>query len=89
VLTVEYKVNFPAPAWGERLVVRGEVITAGGRLFVCKAEVVAISAEGEKHTAQRCSKLWPPRLRKRSSVWCVEVPRNSLTSSLVSEKPLD
>ena len=48
VLTVEYKVNFLAPAWGERLVARGEVITAGGRLFVCKAEVVAISAEGEE-----------------------------------------
>jgi uncharacterized protein (TIGR00369 family) len=48
VLTVEYKVNFLAPAWGEKLVARGEVITAGGRLFVCKAEVVAISAEGEE-----------------------------------------
>ena len=48
VLAVEYKVNFLAPAWGERLVARGEIITAGGRLIVCKAEVVAISAEGEE-----------------------------------------
>ena len=48
VLTVEYKVNFLAPAWGERLVARGEAITAGSRLIVCKAEVVAISAEGEE-----------------------------------------
>ena len=48
VLTVEYKINFLAPAWGEKLVARGEVLTAGRRLFVCKAEVVAISAEGEE-----------------------------------------
>ena len=34
VLTVEYKVNFLAPARGERLVARGEVVTAGRRLFV-------------------------------------------------------
>src|ERR687890_2814498 len=48
VLTVEYKVNFLAPAWGEKLVARGEVVTSGRRLFVCRAEVVAISAEGEE-----------------------------------------
>ncbi len=48
VLTVEYKINFLAPAWGEKLVARGQVLTAGRRLFVCKAEVVAISAEGEE-----------------------------------------
>src|SRR5918993_167921 len=39
VLTVEYKVNFLAPAWGDRLVARGEVVSAGRRLFVCRAEV--------------------------------------------------
>jgi uncharacterized protein (TIGR00369 family) len=48
VLTVEYKINFLAPAWGEKMVARGEVITAGRRLFVCKAEVAAVSAEGEE-----------------------------------------
>lgn len=46
VLTVEYKVNFFAPAWGEKLVARGEVVSAGRRLFVCKAEVEAV-ADGE------------------------------------------
>ncbi len=49
VLTVEYKVNFLAPAWGEKLVARGEVVSAGRRLFVCKAEVEAIS-DGESRT---------------------------------------
>jgi uncharacterized protein (TIGR00369 family) len=48
VLTVEYKINFLAPAWGQKMVARGEVITAGRRLFVCKAEVVAVSGEGEE-----------------------------------------
>ena len=48
VLTVEYKINFLAPAWGHKLVARGEVITSGRRLFVCKTEVVAVSGEGEE-----------------------------------------
>ncbi len=48
VLTVEYKINFLAPAWGQKMVARGEVLTAGRRLFVCKAEVIAVSGEGEE-----------------------------------------
>ena len=49
VLTVEYKVNFLAPARGEKLVARGEVVSAGRRLFVCKAEVAAVK-NGEERT---------------------------------------
>ncbi len=48
VLTVEYKINFLAPAWGQKMVARGEVLTAGRRLFVCKAEVITVSGEGEE-----------------------------------------
>lgn len=48
VLTVEYKVNFLAPARGERLVARGEVVTAGRRIFVCKAEVSAVDGGDER-----------------------------------------
>ncbi len=47
VFTVEYKVNFLAPASGERLVARSEVVTAGRRLFVCRAEVSAVAGGGE------------------------------------------
>ena len=47
VLTVEYKVNFTAPARGEKLLARGEVVTAGRRLFVCKAEV-GVLRDGEE-----------------------------------------
>jgi uncharacterized protein (TIGR00369 family) len=48
VLTVEYKVNFLDPARGERLVARGEVVTAGRRLFVCKAEVSVVDGDEER-----------------------------------------
>lgn len=48
VLTVEYKVNFLAPAFGEKLVARGEVVTAGRRLFVCKAEVSVVDGGEER-----------------------------------------
>lgn len=47
VLTVEYKINFTAPARGEKLVARGEVVTAGRRLFVCKAGV-SVLHDGEE-----------------------------------------
>jgi uncharacterized protein (TIGR00369 family) len=49
VLTVEYKVNFLAPAWGEKLVASGEVLSAGRRLFVCRAEVEAVE-DDERRT---------------------------------------
>jgi uncharacterized protein (TIGR00369 family) len=48
VLTVEYKVNFLAPAHGEKLVARGEVVTSGRRLFVCRAEVSAVEGRDER-----------------------------------------
>jgi uncharacterized protein (TIGR00369 family) len=47
VPTVEYKVNFLAPARGERLVALGEVVTAGRRLFVCRSEVSTVAGGGE------------------------------------------
>ena len=51
VLTVEYKVNFLAPGFGEKLIARGEVVTAGRRLFVCKAEVSAVDGGEERACA--------------------------------------
>ena len=41
VLTVEFKVNFLAPAAGEKLIARGWVIRAGKTLTVCMGEVHA------------------------------------------------
>jgi len=39
ILTVEYKLNLMAPADGEMLIARGEVIRPGMTLTVCRAEV--------------------------------------------------
>jgi len=51
ILTVEYKVNFLAPAQGERLVARGRVVRAGRTITVCSGEVVAITRTQEKQVA--------------------------------------
>ena len=45
VLTVEYKLNLLAPAEGQRLVARGEVIKPGRTLLITRAEVFAIRDE--------------------------------------------
>lgn len=45
VLTVEYKINLIAPADGERLVARGEVVKSGRTLLITRADVYAIKEE--------------------------------------------
>lgn len=42
VLTVEYKLNLVAPADGEKLIARAEVVRPGRTLIVTKAEVFAV-----------------------------------------------
>ena len=51
VLTVEYKVNFVAPAKGDRLLARGEVVRPGSMVTVCKGDVVAYDGGDEKLVA--------------------------------------
>ena len=48
VLTVEYKVNFVAPARGERFIATGRVVKPGRTLTLCNGEVHAI--EGDSRT---------------------------------------
>lgn len=48
VLTVEFKVNFLAPARGERFVAIGSVIKPGRTLTVCSGKVLAVSNGKEK-----------------------------------------
>lgn len=45
VLTVEYKINLIAPADGDRLVARGEVVKSGRTLIITRADVYAIKDE--------------------------------------------
>lgn len=42
VVTVEYKINFVAPAYGELLIGRGRVVRAGRTLQICVAEIFAV-----------------------------------------------
>ena len=42
MLTVEYKMNLIAPADGEKLIARGQVVRPGRTLIVAKAEVFAV-----------------------------------------------
>ncbi len=48
VLTGEFKINFVRPADGDRLVARAEAVHVGRTQAVCRCEVFAGSAAGEK-----------------------------------------
>lgn len=48
VLTGEFKINYVRPAVGDRLVARAEAVHVGKTQAVCRCEVFAISATGEK-----------------------------------------
>jgi uncharacterized protein (TIGR00369 family) len=47
VLTVEYKLNLVAPAEGQRLIARGQVVRPDRTLIVTKAEVFAVKDDKE------------------------------------------
>ena len=51
VLSIEFKVNMLAPAKGEALLARAEVIRPGRNIMVCRADVVAVQGGAEKLVA--------------------------------------
>ena len=51
VVTVEFKINFIAPAIGEKMVARGRVTKAGKTLTVCVGEAFAVKDGKEKLVA--------------------------------------
>ena len=51
VLSVEFKVNMLAPAKGDAIVARAEVIRPGKTIMVCRADVVALTGKEEKLVA--------------------------------------
>ena len=51
VLSVEFKVNMLAPATGDALIARADVIRAGRTIMVCRADVVAVTGRDEKLVA--------------------------------------
>jgi uncharacterized protein (TIGR00369 family) len=51
VLSIEFKINMLSPATGDALVARGEVIRAGRKIMVCRADVFSVTGKGEKLVA--------------------------------------
>lgn len=51
VLSVEFKVNMLAPAVGDAIVARAEVIRAGRTIMVCRSDVYSVKAGEEKLVA--------------------------------------
>ena len=50
-LTAEFKLNYLAPAVGERLICRAQVVKAGKTISVVAADVFSVQDGVEKHTA--------------------------------------
>jgi uncharacterized protein (TIGR00369 family) len=63
-ITAEYKINFVAPAAGERLIARAKVVRAGKNLSVCESRVFARTGEGETLCAAALVTLVPLALAK-------------------------
>jgi acyl-coenzyme A thioesterase PaaI-like protein len=51
VLTVELKVNLPAPANGDRLLAEGNVLRAGRKLTVCRGDAYGEQRSERVHVA--------------------------------------
>jgi acyl-coenzyme A thioesterase PaaI-like protein len=51
VLTIEYKLNIMAPANGEMLIARGQVLRPGRRVSVAKTDVFSVKDGVETHCA--------------------------------------
>ncbi len=61
-LTVEYKISFVAPARGQRLLARAEVVRSGKSLTHCESRVYAVDGGGETLCAVALVTLWPERI---------------------------
>lgn len=57
VLSIEYKVNFLAPAMGDGFIITGQVLKAGRTITVCQAEVYAVNGNEKKLVAQMTGTL--------------------------------
>lgn len=51
VLSIEFKVNMLAPAKGDAIIARADVIRPGRTIMVCRADVVAVNGTEEKLVA--------------------------------------
>ena len=79
VLTVEYKVNFLAPAHGTRLIARGRVVRPGRTVTVCSGEVVAVRDGNEAPIAAMLATMIrsDPRTLEPSDAGTTDNPRRA------------
>ena len=61
MLTVEYKVNFLAPAIGESIIARGAVKKAGRTFTICTGEGFMVRDGEERHVATMLATMFPVR----------------------------
>lgn len=68
VLAIEFKVNFLAPAVGEKLVARARVVRSGRTITVCQADAVMLRGDDEAHVATMVGTMMATRPRSETSV---------------------
>ena len=81
VLTVEYKLNLLAPATGEKIIARAQVIRAGRTVTVCRTDVFSVNQEKEKFRACPSTKRLFRRYRP-PSVFFSNHPQHLLAQCL-------
>lgn len=64
VLAIEFKVNFLAPAIGEKLVARASVVRAGRTITVCRADASMVREAEERHVATMLATMMAARGRE-------------------------
>ncbi len=47
ILTIEFKINFLEPAWGDALICRSRILREGGQILVGESEIFDQRSEGE------------------------------------------
>jgi uncharacterized protein (TIGR00369 family) len=85
VLTVEYKINFLAPAVGDHIEAVGRVLKSGRTLTVCQLEVFAVqgttrslvAAGHSSASPTTCCASAPPFRRSATSAWYDRAPRRA------------
>ena len=64
VLAIEFKVNFLAPAVGDKLVARARVVRAGRTITVCQADGMMLRGDDERHVATMVATMITARGRE-------------------------
>lgn len=67
ILTIEFKINFLRPAFGQSLICRSKVIREGSRIIISESEVFDIRDDGEVPVARALVTLMPVQRKMLAS----------------------